>query len=883
MNETTEAFASVEREHCRLPEDCRASAHLRSAPVDQDFFKPDTRLSPTTALNRKQTDTSNPKMNSLQKTPTASRVLMGSISAILFATQPAVYSAAITWNMATATPSSMNAADVSGGTITQFNNNGTTTLLTATSASTGYAGASGTNNAGAAARAGALNINTSGSAAFEFTLTPASGITLTFADLLFGSRSTTTGPQAWTLRSSADGYTSDIATGTVANNSTWTLQDASAFSFAITSATTFRLFGYNGTGAPSANTANWRIDDLQFVYTASGGVSYTWTGDGLGGVWQNVGQGHFGSPYANSLTTPSTFTGTGEVVALSGAVQSGGITVNSDAYSFTNSTLELGAGGVTVTAALHTTTINSIIAGAVGLNKAGAGRLVVTGNNTYTGTTNISAGTLAISADSNLGTTTNAVQLGGGRLQTTASMTLDAARSVTGSGSVEIGTGTTLTIPGTLNTAALTVEGAGTLVLTGTAPTASTLTLAGAATVASTNAIASTAINSTNTTGTATITGAIDFGTTARTITVADGSAAIDLALTGGITLGGATSNRITKVGDGTLAISGTNTHAGLRIGIAAATPSNGGTVFISDADDLGANQLQFNAGTLNVQGGAVTTPIGVSIGAGQLPGGATFTGSPITFQGTSSIFKATGTTIAHRITANSNVTLSGGLNVSGGTGISSGLTIAGSGTVILPASANTIAENITVDGGNLEISGALTGATIPTITTTNLGILSGISTGATGIGAVTATTDGLIAPGTIGDAAGLLVMGGNLQIQSGAALDIDIGGTSPDAYDSLSVTGSVTLGGNLFVSLFGGYAPAGTDALTIILNDGGDPVSGTFDGLPEGAAVGSTGFFVSYAGGDGNDVVLTTVPEPGSAVMLLSGLALLGGRRRRR
>ncbi|MEK0448077.1 MAG: hypothetical protein RL088_345 [Verrucomicrobiota bacterium] len=820
-------------------------------------------------------------MNRLKKAPITSRILLGSISAIIITAQPAVHSAAITWNMATATPSSINAADVSGGTITQFNNNGTTTLLSTTSASSGYAGASGTNNAGAAARVGALNINASGSAAFEFTLTPASGITLTFADLLFGSRSTGTGPQAWTLRSSADGYASDIVTGTVASNSTWILQDAAAFNFAITSATTFRLFGYNGTGSPSTNTANWRIDDLQFVYTASGGISYTWTGDGLGAVWQDVAQGHFGSPYANSLTTASTFTGTGEVVTLAGPVQSGGITVNSDAYSFTGSTLELGAGGVTVTTSPHTAAINSIIAGAAGLNKAGAGRLILNGNNTYTGATNISAGTLTISADSSLGASGNAVQLGGGRLQTSGSITLGAARSVTGTGSVEIGTGTTLTIPGTLNTAALTVEGTGTLALTGTTPTASALTLAGAATVTSTNAIVSTAINSTNTTGTATITGAIDFGTTARTITVADGSAAIDLALTGGITLGGATSNRITKVGDGTLAISGANAHAGLRIGIAAAAPSNGGTVIISDADDLGANQLQFNAGTLSVQGGAVNTPIGVSVGAGQLPGGATFTGSPITFQGTSSIFKATGTTIAHRITANSDVTFSGGLNASGGLGISSGLTIAGSGTVILPAAANTITENITVDGGNLEISGALTGATIPTITTTNLGILSGISAGAAGVGAVTATADGLIAPGTLTDSAGLFLVGGNLDIQSGAALDLDIGGTSPDSYDRLSVTGSVTLGGSLFVSLLGGYTPAGTDSLTIILNDGGDPVSGTFDALPDGAAVGTTGFFINYAGGDGNDVVLTAVPEPGSAVMLLSGLAVLGARRR--
>ncbi len=817
-------------------------------------------------------------MKTLRKQLNAHRILIGSIAAFVIAAQPAVQAATITWNMATAAPSSINSADVTGGTITQYNNNGTTTLIGSTSASSGYTGATGTNNAGAAARTGVLNTAASGSAAFEFTLTPASGITLTFSDINFGVRSTGTGPAAWTLRSSADSFASDISLGTYSANSAWTLQNPTDFSFVVSAATTFRLFGYNGAGTPGANTANWRIDDLQFFYTASGGVSYTWTGDGLGAIWQDVGNGHFGSAYANTLTTPATFTGTGETVTLSGNVQSSGLTINSDAYTFTSSTLELGAAGVTVANAAHTATIQSVIAGSAGLNKAGAGKLILSGTNTYTGINNISAGTLSISADANLGAVANTVQLGGGKLEATASLSLDAGRSMTGSGTLAVGAGQTLTVPGTMNASGITLEGTGTLALTGATPTITTLTMAGAGTVSSTNPITNTAVTSTNLSGTATISAALDFGATSRTITVANGSAAVDLLLSGALAMTG-TSSRLAKLGDGTLELSGTNAISGLRIGAAGTTSANGGTVIIHDADDLGGNQLQFNAGTLTNAGSAITTAVGISIGAGQIGNGATFTGSAMTFQGGSSLFKGTGSTYQHKITADTDIALEGGLNVSSGSGTSTGLTIAGTGTVSLPNAVNTITENITVDNGNLEVSGTLTGTTI---TTQNFGILSGNSTGV-GLGVVIAGADGLVDPGTIADSTGTLSLG-NFTVQATGGLNLDLGGTTAGSYDSLNVTGTVTLSGILITTLVGGYVPGGVDALTVILNDGtGDVVSGTFTGLPEGSAVGATGLFITYMGGDGNDVVLTTVPEPTSAVLMLSGLALLGARRRRR
>ena len=66
-------------------------------------------------------------------------------------------------------------------------------------------------------------------------------------------------------------------------------------------------------------------------------------------------------------------------------------------------------------------------------------------------------------------------------------------------------------------------------------------------------------------------------------------------------------------------------------------------------------------------------------------------------------------------------------------------------------------------------------------------------------------------------------------------------------------------------MSLLGGFDPSVGTAFTIIANDGGDAVAGTFAGLAEGATFqsGAALFSISYAGGDGNDVVLTAVEAP--------------------
>jgi DNA/RNA endonuclease G (NUC1) len=175
---------------------------------------------------------------------------------------------AIYWDFATAAPTSGVPAGVTGGTVTQGNNNGTTVLLSTTSASSGYTGASGTNNAGAAARIGALNQAAGGSAYFEFTLTPPAGRQFVATGLSFGARSTGTGPQAYGVYTSVDNYAAPVASGTITVAGTpWILHTPSfaGVTGAPGAAVTFRIYGYNGVGSPAAGTANWRIDDVKLT------------------------------------------------------------------------------------------------------------------------------------------------------------------------------------------------------------------------------------------------------------------------------------------------------------------------------------------------------------------------------------------------------------------------------------------------------------------------------------------------------------------------------------------------------------------------------------------------------------------------------------------
>ena len=148
--------------------------------------------------------------------------------------------------------------------------------------------------------------------------------------------------------------------------------------------------------------------------------------------------------------------------------------------------------------------------------------------------------------------------------------------------------------------------------------------------------------------------------------------------------------------------------------------------------------------------------------------------------------------------------------------------------------------------------------------------VASGATIGGHGtVGALTVASGGKLNPGS-GPAT---LSTGDLTLASGAILTIEIGGTG---HDQLRVTGSVSLAGaSLDGLLFGGFDPAAPGAtFTIIDNDAGDAVEGTFKDLGEGALLDVAGhrLAISYRGGDGNDVVLSSVDDAPTIAIPPSG-----------
>jgi hypothetical protein len=161
----------------------------------------------------------------------------------------------------------------------------------------------------------------------------------------------------------------------------------------------------------------------------------------------------------------------------------------------------------------------------------------------------------------------------------------------------------------------------------------------------------------------------------------------------------------------------------------------------------------------------------------------------------------------------------------------------------------------------------------------TPLHIPAGKSVSGAGIIHGNVTNDGAIDPGYAG---GVMDIDGSFTQSADGIMTIEIGGTSddPTKYDTLHVTGNVTLAGLLNVHLLDGYLPTTDDFYTILA---GASITGTFANATTSLTFDGGRFDVTYGGGFVMLSNFQSVPEPTVAgTFSLTTLAILSRRRRR-
>ena len=373
-----------------------------------------------------------------------------------------------------------------------------------------------------------------------------------------------------------------------------------------------------------------------------------------------------------------------------------------------------------------------------------------------------------------------------------------------------------------------------------------------------------------------------------------DNGRAIRLSKTGAGTLSfsGSSPNTYTgetQVNAGTLLLSKTGPGFANDFGAAIAgnlVVNNGGTARygassqVRDAKDITVNAggtLDLNGfgegiTNLTINGGTVATGIG-SVSVGGSVSADSSTTSSLGNLGLSTAIANEARLIS--VASGGVFTISGMIFDARGLSFPTGLDKTGAGTLDLTA-ASTYRGGTTVSDGTLLANNPSGSATGPgSVTVDNGGILGGSGRVA---GAVIVNSGGVVAPG---NSPGRLNLGSSLLLPSGATLDIELGGTTPGTqYDQLFLSGLLTLGGNLNVSLVDGFIPTLDFVFEIVGNAGSTATGGIFANAPGGIYTSDAGIFsVNYAANiDGgtipNDITLTyrAVPEPSTGALLAFG-----------
>jgi autotransporter-associated beta strand protein len=663
-----------------------------------------------------------------------------------------------------------------------------------------------------------------------------------------------------------------------ANESVGTLAMTNANSFVVANGGNILTLDNNGAGASvtvSAGTSNVIQTALvlndNVVATVGGGDSLNVSGvvanapsvtetvlvNGAGTTI--LGNANTYGPSAGAVGT--TLTGGGTLQAGNNTALGGG-----DLYVTGSSTLQSGAAGlniannVAVGAGVVATvdnngndlTLGGVISGSGSVSKNGAGALMLSGNNTYTGGTTINAGILAVSSDGstagvdpgNLGlvpasAAPNNVIINGGDLLATATLVLPANRGIgigTASGAVgtnalvDTASGQTLTVNGIIASAGN--SGTNGLTINSLASTPGTVVLGAANTFNGTTVISNGVLQLANSLALQNSilnynSGTLTFGSalTAATIGQLTGLQSLDLdsvapaALT--LTLGGNNATwtyggsltglgSLTKAGTGTLTLTNISSYSG-------ATLVNGGVLQLGTNGVIngGAANVAANGGArLVINGGSLTASASGNIGAtsaGLLvsSGSAAFNGGLTMDPGS-----ATGTII----------------NVAGGTLTAASLQFGRSGLIDTnePTTGDT-GSGLYIHGGTVNIAGNL-----------NMGIVSAANS------SVSTRID-----------SGSLTVGGGLTIglnNGGRWSVVDVNGgslTVPDTTTGIQIGG--LLAGNAVFLVRGGTATAGiinlgnavADTVALVITNGSLYVGS--GGIVQGSAATAT---VSLVGG---------------------------------
>ncbi|HEY3898205.1 MAG TPA: autotransporter-associated beta strand repeat-containing protein [Chthoniobacter sp.] len=611
--------------------------------------------------------------------------------------------------------------------------------------------------------------------------------------------------------------------------------------------------GVNGNGTLEIDSANSITLSGAITSGTVGKLALTQTGTGTT-ILSSSGNTYTGATTINGgVLQIGTSTTAGSIGASSAITIGNGASLNliklgpTFANSVTNSIG--GAATVNINSAANLTlsgvlSDNTSSGETLALTLGGAGTTLVTGNEAYTGATNVNAGTLQVGNGTlgNLGASTN-VTIG------SATLLIDLASGGSFASNVKLNAaGSTLkAIETGTNTLSGVISGSGSFIQSGTGTTL----LSGADTyTGSTSVNAGILIVGNGSTG----------SLNSANVTVASGAIlgfelGSGTSFTSAVKLNGSTATMIT-------ADSGSNTFSGAISGTGVFDQNGSGTAVLS-ATNTYTGATNVNAGTLEVDGSLAAgnavkvSGSGTLTGAGTVFGNVTLTGGGTINLGSSGDLAGTLTVTGGNWIGSGTVTglvtvSSGTFNLTNSLTATTGLTITG-GTL---AQAGTLTGNLNyLSGANSEFDGELAGATsmLTKGGGTSTLVLAGIST----YGGATNITSGTlqIGNGFTGNAPDTSVV----NIAGGAALVLNLP-TGATFSGSIVNKGTLTAGGTQFnnytissaISGTGPLTKTGSNTVTLTgtnSDTGNTTLSGGELGLGSTGALGSTGT-ISFAGG---------------------------------